>query len=106
METIQHTTSNGHTVKFQAHLKNVTWNDVAGIYAFSLKNPNGSYNILYVGQTNSFKTRFANHEHWDSAVRNGMTHVLAATVPTQTDRDKLESILISDLRPKLNTVGK
>lgn len=106
MSTVKHQTNSGISLEFHVHRKDASWSDVSGIYAFGNPAPNGSYYVHYVGQASSFKDRIANHERWDEARRLGATHVLAMKVPTQAARDKLEAILIAELRPALNKIGK
>lgn len=106
MSTIKHRTSSGITLEFEVLRKDAPWNDVAGIYAFGNPAPNGTYYVHYVGQASSFKERIGNHERWNEATHLGATHVLAMAVPTQPNRDKLEQILIAELRPALNKIGK
>jgi hypothetical protein len=57
------------------------WNDVAGVYIFSgLNVQQTQWKALYVGITESFKTRHPNHERWEEAKRLGATHVHAKVV--------------------------
>ncbi len=105
LEKIKLTTKSGIPLEFSVLAPNANWNDVPGIYIFCTKSGTG-YNPLYIGKASSFKSRFANHEHWDGARRLGMTHVLAMIVRNQADRDKIESTLIAQYKPPLNTQGK
>lgn len=106
MTTVKHQTSSGISLEFHVVPKDGSWNDVPGIYAFGNRAPNGTYYVHYVGQASSLKDRMSNHERWAEAQRLGATHVLAMSVSMQADRDKLEAILIAELSPALNKLGK
>lgn len=98
------TTKAGKTYTLTPYQKaTTTWNDVAGVYIFAIKDAKGNFTALYVGQCDSFKNRIPNHERWAEAARKGATIVLAVPVSRQADRDSLESDLIAQLQPPLNT---
>jgi len=78
------------------------WNEVAGIYMFCSANAQGQWQSLYIGQASSFKDRLCAHEQWTPAVRLGATHAHAIVVPTQSERDRLEKMLIAEMNPPLN----
>jgi phage gp45-like len=86
-----------------------TWNDVAGNYAFGrLSSPSlGSQSvvILYLGETESCKTRLSSHEAWDDAVRLHRADVILARVNTNGagHRKAEEKDLIATYNPPLNT---
>lgn len=105
MTSIKYQTKIGSTLDFHVLPFESNWADTSGIYAFGRQAPRGNHEVLYVGQTNSFKTRFSNHERWPDAKRNGATHVLAALVPLQSQRDDIEATLIAEWRPPLNSQG-
>lgn len=102
MSSVNFQSSTGVAIQLTPYPGNTTWNPKAGIYAFAHKDTNG-WVIHYVGQTNSFADRIPSHERWEDARRAGATHVLAAVVATQGDRDKIESAMIRELQPRLNT---
>ena len=54
------------------------WNDVPGNYVFAGQQ-GGIWQLLYVGQCDSFSERIPSHERWAEAVQRGATHVLAQT---------------------------
>lgn len=93
---------NGHTLKFDVYGQNQGWNQVAGLYIFAYQSGNNWY-ALYVGQTDDFSSRLTNHERLQEAVNLGATHIHACVVPTQSERDRLEKLLIQNLQPRLNT---
>lgn len=90
-------------VNFDAHSPDANWNEVSGIYIMAKRQLNGSWHPLYIGQAKSFKDRLSNHEQWPSARRLGATHILAAVVGRQEDRDRIERDLIQSTQPQLNT---
>jgi len=89
--------------EFTVYTPNTTWNDVAGVYIFSGVNAQNHWVALYVGQTDSFRTRVPSHEQWSPAVRLGATHIHAKAVPHAAMRDAIESQLIQTYQPRLNT---
>ena len=91
------------THEFNIYTTNTTWNDVAGIYIFTMVNKDNFWIPLYIGQADSFKNRLSDHNKWDAAKRLGMTHVHAKSVGKQTDRDAIEKELIKKYQPTLNT---
>lgn len=79
-----------------------TWNNVAGLYIFTGLNAQNLWVPLYIGQTDSFAERFANHERWKEAQSLGATHVHAKGIGKKADRDSIEGILIEQFQPRLN----
>ncbi len=94
----------GHA--FTVHPHSAGWNNVSGIYIFCGVSPQNRWVPLYIGQTDSFRTRIPQHEQWRPAVRLGATHVHAAAVPLSAIRDALEQKLIAAFQPRLNTHHK
>lgn len=92
----------GDRLSFQVHTKNADWNPVAGLYAFCKHEAPNTWVPLYVGQASSFQERICSHERWDEAAQLGATHVLAATVPLQSDRDRHEEAIVKHFDPQLN----
>lgn len=78
------------------------WNDIGGIYAFAFRAPQGFWVILYVGKADSYRDRMRDHEKWESAVRQGATHVLAFVNENSFSRDAQERDLIRAYQPTLN----
>jgi excinuclease UvrABC nuclease subunit len=91
----------GNTYVFGIYPVNAAWSDVAGIYA--LLTQQGV--PVYIGQTNSFKTRLPSHEVWTSARREGVAvaAVAALTCLKEADRLAWEEDLIKAYNPRLNT---
>jgi len=81
----------------------IDWYDIQGVYIFTGLNAQNQWEPYYVGETQSFKDRFADHEVWDKAVRLGATHVHERVTATEADRMALESALIRAYQPPLNT---
>ena len=89
----------GH--QFGVYPPNSSWFSASGIYIFAGVE-NQRWRPLYIGQASSFQQRFSNHEKWNTALKNGMTHVHALGVGKQSDRDAIEKQLISIHQPPLN----
>ena len=102
MNTCTWPMGNGQTLNFTICSSGDEWNKVAGLYIFAHKTDATHWNALYVGQTDDFSSRIPSHEKWDSAVRNGATHVHAVVVPEQSVRDEWEKRLIAHLQPSMN----
>ncbi|MEW5251283.1 GIY-YIG nuclease family protein [Microbulbifer sp. 2201CG32-9] len=94
---------NGKTIPFQICDPNAGWKSIAGLYIFSHKTSDGSWQAVYIGQTDDFSSRLPSHERWDEAHRNGATHIHAVSIPHQSQRDSLEDQLVRYLQPPLNT---
>jgi hypothetical protein len=91
------------TYDFDVNEHGANWNDVAGVYMFCSLNAQNQWVALYIGQTDSFRTRIPRHEVWNPAVLAGATHVHAMVVPTAAMRDVIEKNLIQAFGPVLNT---
>jgi len=88
--------------EFSVHQQTADWNDVEGVYIFSVLNSQNRWVAIYVGQTDSFRNRIPRHEAWNPAVQMGATHVHATVVPQVVERDRLERSLIATYQPPLN----
>lgn len=75
--TVTMTGLSGSRFTYSVYTFNADWSRVAGNYAFSYRNAQGLWVILYVGQADDFASRMPNHERWAEATRHGATHVLA-----------------------------
>ena len=72
-----------------------------GVYMFTKRDGEHKHEILYVGETASFKERPLGwgHEKWGKATRMGMTHV--GVFPT-SNRKYVQNRLIARYNPPLN----
>ena len=102
MNTCNWPLGNGQQLEFTIYGSNKNWSSAAGLYIFSYQNGN-YWHAIYVGQTDDFSSRLPNHERLDEALRKGATHIHVAVIPQQSNRDKLEKMLIQNLKPTLNT---
>lgn len=102
------TGQSGRTYLFTCYSPQTNWNTVAGCYAFAARtsNPSGVSvtRILYIGQTESFQRRMAEHQDdkWAAVARHGANLVLAASVPNEDARLAMEQDLIRHYQPHLN----
>jgi excinuclease UvrABC nuclease subunit len=99
---ISWTSSQLQRFEFDIFSIDASWNETAGLYMFCGQNLQRLWAPKYIGQASSFKERLCDHEQWAPAVANGATHVLAMVVSQQSERDRLEKILIAELHPPLN----
>lgn len=88
--------------EFQICIPDGQWTTSPGVYIFTGLNFQRQWIPLYVGQTDSFAVRLANHERWDEARQLGATHVHALVVESEAIRGSLERQLIVALQPPLN----
>ena len=65
------------------------WRPVGGLYIFALLDRR-EWRPLYVGETDSFRRRFANHERWPEAAQLGATHVHVRAEKSAVQREILE----------------
>ncbi|MDE0416263.1 MAG: hypothetical protein OXI95_04915 [bacterium] len=79
------------------------WNDVPANYIFAMRDPNGRWWAIYIGETGNLQRRMGpGHEKWDHARMHGMTHIHAHTAsPYETDRQVEERDLIASQTPLL-----
>jgi hypothetical protein len=56
-----------------------------GVYAFVRRLPDGSWDVIYIGETESFYSRLSQgltaHHQWESIARAGATHIATMHVP-------------------------
>lgn len=97
------TDRNGAKYLFEVyHIGHQTHIDVAGVYVFTKKGNNDKHTILYVGETGSFGDRLGpGHEKWESAIREGMTHVC---VHETSNRVFVQNQIKDKYNPRLNEV--
>ena len=96
--------STGETVPFEIYDYHDDWHrNVAGLYIFAKYDFfHNRWQVFYVGKTECFKSRMADHEKWPAAVRLGSEKVLAVVASEEWKRSLLESELINCFRPVLN----
>ncbi|HTB51475.1 MAG TPA: hypothetical protein VK718_01780 [Ferruginibacter sp.] len=82
--------------------------DESGIYAFTkrtkLASGGYSHHVIYIGLTESFKTRFSNHHKEKEILKEGANAVCLMPVKKATDRETFEKDLIAGLKPCCNEV--
>jgi hypothetical protein len=61
---------------FEVYSSDTSFNAVGAVYIFTKRTVDvegkGSHAILYIGQTDSLKSRIQNHEKWPCVKRNGV----------------------------------
>lgn len=88
---------------FGVFTHDASWNDVGGVYIFAGPINMNRWSALYIGQTDSFRSRIPGHEQWPPAQRAGATHVHATVVHQASERERIERELIAAYQPRLNT---
>jgi excinuclease UvrABC nuclease subunit len=99
-------TVNWSGYQFTVYPGNTVWNDVGGIYIFCGLNQQNQWVAVYIGQADSFRNRIPSHEQLSPAGQLGATHIHALVVPSETQRDAIERLLIGNHQPRLNVQHK
>ena len=101
MPNLKLSDNTGTEYTFEVYPKDTTFNDVAGVYLFTKRDSNKTHDILYIGETESFRDRPLGwgHEKWGSAIRMGLTHIC---VLQTSNRESIERKLIAAYNPPLN----
>lgn len=92
----------GNTYKYWIYPIGTEFVDSPGNYIFAKETQPGHWAPIYIGQTNSLKTRLANHEKESCARRNGATHIHAHTSGDESSRLAEEKDLITRWQPPCN----
>jgi len=99
-------TAKWSSYEFGVYSPDANWNDVSGVYLFCGIGSQNQWVPLYIGQAESFRSRFSAHEEWGPASRLGATHIHALVVPQSATRDLMERELIQSYQPRLNTLQR
>ncbi|MEX0306031.1 MAG: hypothetical protein AB3N12_01480 [Ruegeria sp.] len=91
---------------FELYPAGTAFNAVSGVYVLCRQIPSGSWEALYVGETQSFHQRLnagiGNHDGYRRAKLAGMTHIAALCVNGETERLRIETDLRHSLDPVAN----
>ena len=98
--------ASGQSYNFEPHPVGTQFNPISGVYIFCRKIASGSWEALYVGETQSFKQRLntgvGSHDGYARASRLGMTHIAALVVAGDAERLRVETDLRHGLNPSAN----
>ena len=83
----------GKVYQYEVYGLDTDWNDVPGNYIFVKLNSANRWAPLYIGETDSFKTRLPNHEKWPCVRQHGVTHIHAHKNSAETARKSEETDL-------------
>lgn len=100
--TILWTGQSGTKYQYWIHPVGQDFVDKPGNYIFAKETTPGHWQPVYIGQTNSLKTRLPGHEKLSCAMRNGATHVHAHTSGGENERLAEERDLIIRWSPPCN----
>jgi hypothetical protein len=99
--------ASGKRYQFQNHPIGTAFASDAGVYIFCKAGANGTWNAVYVGETDDFSRRISNelgqHHAWNCIIACGATHI--CTLPVQggdADRVAVETDLRHSLNPPCN----
>lgn len=95
-DTVTLTGVSGLSYSFERHPFNSSWNSVPVVYAVV------NSHVVYVGQTDDLKTRFANHHHALGFTLHRATHVAVLREAVEQRRRQIEADLVAYYRPPLN----
>jgi len=101
-QTIMWPGKSGKEYQYWIHPINADFKDSAGNYIFAKETSPGRWSPIYIGQTNSLKTRLYDHEKEACAKRNGATHIHAHTSGGEDARRAEEKDLITRWKPPCN----
>lgn len=81
----------------------VDWSEEPGLYLFVQPGTRGGLDaVLYVGETESLRTRLPTHDRWAEARALGASQVHVREVQEDLERYLLEAQLIETFQPPLN----
>ena len=91
----------GNRYGFKVYPIGTDFDAEAGVYVFTQRDGAHKHEILYIGETASFKESplDCGHEKWGKAIRAGMTHI--GVFPT-ANRMYVQNRLIAKYAPPLN----
>jgi len=92
----------GQSLEFWVYSSLSALENLAGIYAFCRRELDGSYTVLYIGQSQDLLDRLRRHERWRQAVDRGASVVAVAIVLDEKARDYFEQSMIREFDPPLN----
>ena len=93
---------------FQVYPKASNFDDDAGVYMFTERSVShhggGTHEILYIGETQSFRDRPLGwgHHKWEAANRLGVTHICVLRIDSRANRVTIQNRLIAAHQPPLN----
>lgn len=93
----------GNNYTFKIYPTGTQLDPVAGVYAFTRLNSRRRHDVLYIGETQSFRDRPLGwgHEKWGAATRMGITHIC---VMQTSNRVSIQDRLIAKYDPPLNRI--
>jgi hypothetical protein len=98
--------ASGSSYTFETYPNGTAFNPVSAVYIFCREVSPGSWEALYVGETQSLENRLnANvfsHIGYGRAKRLGMTHIAALVVAGEAERVRIETDLRHGLNPSAN----
>ena len=91
----------GNRYNFKVYPTGTEFYDDAGVYALTKRDDDHKHEVLYIGETESFKDRPLGwgHEKWGKATRADVTHIC---VFETANRMYIQNRLIAKYNPPLN----
>jgi len=104
--TVNWSGKSGTSYAFELYKLGQEFNPVSGVYVFCRETSPGSWQALYVGETQSLHDRLntgiANHDGFKCASRNGATHIAVRVVSGEANRLRVETDLRHGINPVCN----
>lgn len=98
--------ASGRSYEFRVFPVGTTYKPVSGVYIACRRLISGSFEALYVGESQSLYDRLnaglKNHDGLKCAARHGMTHIGAMVVSGNAERIRIETDLRHALNPQCN----
>ncbi|MCK0139615.1 hypothetical protein [Aliiroseovarius sp. F47248L] len=104
--TVTWTGHSGSRYRFDVFPVGTPFNPISGVYIFCRQIASGSWEALYVGETQSLEQRLntgiGSHQGYARAARFGMTHIAAIAVAGDAESLRIETDLRYGLNPSAN----
>lgn len=101
-ETITATGKSGKKYEFRVYPWGTSFKALGGVYLVLKRKPDGSYDVIYVGQTGDLSERFEDHHKQGCFNRNGKTHIAVRVEAVERTRLAIEADLIVNYNPPCN----
>lgn len=104
--TIEFLGKSGEKYQFNVYELNTSFKNIGGNYGFTKRtvkqDGSGSHDIIYIGKTEDWSTRFQNHHKEDCISKHGANRICVRHVDSENERDLIEKDLIRNYKPVCN----
>lgn len=92
----------GESIDFTINEIDSLWRNEPGLYMFSYQMEDGSWNTLYIGETDSFRHCFEKNKLLAEAQQLGATHIQTNVMHSKAERKMFKRLILSIMRPSMN----